>query len=65
MSSSITQFFTDRSVLITGASGFLGKVLLEKLLRECPGLENVFVLLRPKFGQTSNQRLADLLQSEA
>ena len=62
-SSNINQYFADRSVFITGASGFLGKVLLEKLLRSCGSIKTIYVLLRPKSGQNSQQRLNELLDS--
>lgn len=31
--SSIQEFYKDATVFITGATGFLGKILVEKLLR--------------------------------
>ncbi|XP_055697097.1 putative fatty acyl-CoA reductase CG5065 [Phlebotomus papatasi] len=58
---SIPQCYTDRSVFITGATGFVGKVLVEKLLRSCPGIKNIYVLIRPKRGQEVKARLNDLL----
>jgi thioester reductase-like protein len=45
------------SVFITGASGFVGKVVLEKLMRDVPGIERFYVLIRPKKGVTPEQRL--------
>ena len=44
---SIAEFYQGRSVFITGATGFMGKVLVEKLLRSCPGIGNVYLLMRP------------------
>ncbi|MAY38348.1 MULTISPECIES: fatty acyl-CoA reductase [Spongiibacter] len=35
-----------KRILITGASGFLGKVVLEKLLRSVPDVEAVYLLMR-------------------
>lgn len=46
--SDINEFFAHKSVLLTGATGFLGKVLVEKLLRSCQSVENVFILVRAK-----------------
>jgi fatty acyl-CoA reductase len=35
--SAIGKFFDGKSVFITGATGFVGKQIIEKLLRSCPG----------------------------
>ena len=32
----IADFYNGQSAFITGATGFMGKVLVEKLLRSCP-----------------------------
>lgn len=107
-SSEIASFYADRSVFITGSSGFVGKVsrrrwlqpharrlalflsledkgdsdncnqkltslccrtrlvqcLLEKLLRSCPGLKSVYILMRPKRGKDVAQRMETLVKSE-
>ena len=60
---SIAKFYTDRSVFITGGTGFMGKVLVEKLLRSCPGIKNIYLLIRPKKGQETAARLNDLLNT--
>lgn len=59
----ISQFYTDRSVFITGGTGFMGKVLVEKLLRSCTGIKNIYLLIRPKRGQEVAARLNDLLNA--
>ncbi|XP_060074421.1 fatty acyl-CoA reductase 1-like [Ylistrum balloti] len=61
---SITEFYQDKSVFITGATGFMGKALLEKLLRSCPGIRRVYILIRPKKGKEVSQRLEELLNSK-
>lgn len=58
---SIPEYYEDKNVLITGATGFLGKVLLEKLLRSCPKVNSVFVLVRQKAGQTPQERVDELI----
>jgi fatty acyl-CoA reductase len=35
--SAIAEFFKRKSIFITGATGFIGKQLVEKLVRSCPG----------------------------
>ena len=61
---SIVEFFRGRSIFITGVTGFLGKVLLEKLLRSCHDLDKCYVLIRPKRGRSVTERLEELLQSK-
>ncbi|XP_055945953.1 fatty acyl-CoA reductase 1-like isoform X2 [Argiope bruennichi] len=53
---SVSDFFKGRSVFLTGASGFLGTVILETLLRCCPGIASVYILLRSKRGLMPAQR---------
>ena len=45
--SSIADFYAGRTIFITGATGFMGKVLVEKLLRSCPGVKCLYLLMRP------------------
>ncbi|VVC31702.1 Hypothetical protein CINCED_3A003071 [Cinara cedri] len=56
---SIAETYKDETVLITGFTGFLGKVLVEKLLRSCP-IRNVAVIVRSKKGITAEQRVQDI-----
>ena len=48
-------------VLLTGATGFLGKVVLADLMRRrsALGIEQVDLLIRPKEGRTPEERLQD------
>ncbi|KAK9884187.1 hypothetical protein WA026_005140 [Henosepilachna vigintioctopunctata] len=53
----IPEFFVDKSIFITGGSGFMGKVLIEKLLRSCPGVRNIYMLIRGKKGKSPEERI--------
>ena len=60
---SVKDFYRGRSIFITGGTGFMGKVLVEKLLRSCPGIKNIYLLMRSKKGQNVQQRLEELLNA--
>ncbi|XP_011297735.1 putative fatty acyl-CoA reductase CG5065 [Fopius arisanus] len=60
---SVKDFYRGRSIFITGGTGFMGKVLVEKLLRSCPGIKNIYLLMRPKKSQNVTERLQELLNA--
>ncbi len=43
---SVSQQLTGKRILITGTTGFLGKVLVEKLIREIPDVGKIVLLIR-------------------
>lgn len=57
---SIPEFYSGRSVLITGGTGFMGKVLIEKLLRSCSNLSKIYILVRPKKNIGIERRIKDI-----
>ncbi|XP_076687279.1 fatty acyl-CoA reductase wat-like [Andrena cerasifolii] len=57
--SKIAEWFADTNVLVTGGTGFLGKLIVEKLLRSCPGITKIYVIVRPKKGKSSEQRFKE------
>ncbi|XP_063219802.1 putative fatty acyl-CoA reductase CG5065 [Bacillus rossius redtenbacheri] len=56
----VADALAGQVVLVTGATGFMGKVLLEKMLRSCPGVTTVYLLVRDKKGVSASQRVLDL-----
>lgn len=59
----ISQLFKDRTLLITGGSGFIGKTLIEKLIRSCPELKTIYLLVRTKKGKNPTDRLDDIFSN--
>ncbi|XP_045531138.1 putative fatty acyl-CoA reductase CG5065 [Pieris brassicae] len=57
---SINDYYRGKGVLLTGGSGFMGKVLVEKLLYSVPDIGNIYILMRPKRGKSVYQRLEEL-----
>lgn len=56
------EYYKDKTVFITGASGFMGKVLLEKLLYSCHELKEIIIIVRPKRGKTPESRLEEMFK---
>lgn len=59
----IQEFYNGKSVFVTGGTGFLGKLLIEELLRSCPGVSRIYVLVRPKKNKDANQRIIELVEN--
>jgi long-chain acyl-CoA synthetase len=52
----VARLLTGKRILITGATGFVGKVVLSMLLDRYPGIGKVHVLIRPGTGGTAEAR---------
>ena len=65
----INEFYSDKTILLTGGTGFLGipltqfhiflgKVVLEKILRSLPTIKKIYLAITPKvslLGHVSTQ----------
>ncbi|KAK4877502.1 hypothetical protein RN001_010008 [Aquatica leii] len=56
----IADWYKGQTLFITGASGFMGKVLLEKLLYQCTGIKCIYILIRSKRGRSPTERIEDM-----
>uniref|UniRef100_A0A1B0ALP3 Fatty acyl-CoA reductase n=1 Tax=Glossina palpalis gambiensis TaxID=67801 RepID=A0A1B0ALP3_9MUSC len=59
---SVTKFYVDQEIFITGGSGFIGKALIEKIMRSFPEFSKIYVLLRSKVNKSADERLQILLK---
>ena len=59
--SSIPRLFANKSIFITGVTGMLGKVLVEKMLRTTPQIRVIYVLVRPSNGKNAQERVEEEL----
>jgi len=60
----IADFYKDRSIFITGSTGFMGKILVEKLLQSCPDIHTIYLLVRPLKGRDISCRLQELTNNQ-
>ncbi|XP_054709743.1 fatty acyl-CoA reductase 1-like [Uloborus diversus] len=60
----VQSFFYGKSIFLTGVTGLVGKVLLEKLLRCCPGIKKIYLLIRSKKNLSSHERLEKIFKTE-
>jgi len=44
----VKDYYKGKSIFITGCTGFVAKVLLEKLMRSCPEISKFYLLVRTK-----------------
>ena len=58
---SIREAFAGKRVLLTGATGFVGKVWLAMLLDRLPEIGRVYVLSRPKALMSARERFEKIL----
>jgi fatty acyl-CoA reductase len=58
-------FYRDKTIFLTGATGFVGKAIVEKIMRSLPTVRRVLVLVRAKDALSPADRLeAEVVRSD-
>lgn len=57
----IAGTFDDAIIFITGGTGFIGQILINKLLYCCPNIRKIYLLIRPRRGKSAQDRLCEML----
>lgn len=56
----IQKFYDNCNIFITGGTGFLGKMLINKLLTACSSIDTIYLLVRNKKGKDVHSRVEDI-----
>ncbi|KAF5937632.1 hypothetical protein HYC85_025138 [Camellia sinensis] len=54
---SVIQVLENKTILVTGATGFLAKIFVEKILRVQPNVKKLYLLVRAADAKSASQRL--------
>ncbi|CAL5352931.1 unnamed protein product [Camellia sinensis] len=55
----IVKFFREKKFLVTGGTGFLAKVLLEKILRTVSDVDRIYLTIKAENKEAATERLKD------
>ncbi|XP_017765353.1 PREDICTED: fatty acyl-CoA reductase 1-like, partial [Eufriesea mexicana] len=60
----IRQFYAGKHVLLTGCTGFLGTVAVEKILRTCKEISKLYIMIRQKKGKSVEERINHFFKND-
>lgn len=61
---SVKEFYSGADILITGATGFFGRGLVEKLLSSCAEINKIYIVLRKRGNQNVQTRIKEFEDCE-
>lgn len=57
----VADLYEGKTIFVTGGTGFMGKVLVEKILRSCPGIKKLILLIRTKKDKRPEERIRTIM----
>ncbi|CAG9765389.1 unnamed protein product [Ceutorhynchus assimilis] len=63
MASKIKEFYENKNVLLTGGTGYLGKLIIEKLLRTT-NVKTIFLIVRSKQDIAFHKRISKMFEEQ-
>ncbi|KAI5732602.1 hypothetical protein M8J76_002155 [Diaphorina citri] len=61
---SVADFYRNGHILITGGTGFMGKLMIDKLLRSFSDIDSLYIMVRDKKGSSPEERIFNRLTKE-
>lgn len=58
----VGEFYANKTVFITGGTGFLGTVMIEAILSASPDVGTIYVLVRDKYGSNASTRINRMMK---
>lgn len=63
MSSAVAEFYKNKNVLLTGGTGYFGKMIIEKLLRTTE-VKNIYLIVRGKQDIDFEKRVTKMFEEQ-
>ncbi|XP_072998157.1 probable fatty acyl-CoA reductase 4 [Typha latifolia] len=61
----VAEYLEDKSIFVTGSTGFIAKIFIEKVLRTQPKVKKLFLLVRAKDDASAKKRVdAEVMQMD-
>lgn len=57
----IKRFYEGKTIFLTGTTGFVGKVVLEKILRSLPNFKRIYLMVRAKKNLPVQRRMLETI----
>uniref|UniRef100_A0A8D8M6F2 Fatty acyl-CoA reductase n=2 Tax=Cacopsylla melanoneura TaxID=428564 RepID=A0A8D8M6F2_9HEMI len=59
----VADFYKNGEILLTGGTGFMGKLMIDKILRSFPDINNIYLMVRNKRGLTPEERVEKIFKT--